>query len=98
MKETANLSGRPLITFFMKASPHHDRFLEDEAVFASAIWSPVTGVLETDKGEPLWAALYKSPPTSCTTPGKTRPGGYNKSGKYILPKFIPAKTDKRAGK
>lgn len=46
----------------------------------------------------LQAALFRRPPTSCFTPGKTRPAGYNRNGKYLPLKMIPPKTDKRAGK
>jgi hypothetical protein len=47
---------------------------------------------------PLSAALYKRPPTTCSTPGKMRPGGYTKTGKYKPAKYIPSKLDKRVGK
>ena len=46
----------------------------------------------------LQAALFRQPPTSCSTPGKMRPGGFNRNGKWLPAKYIPSKTDKRAGK
>ena len=89
---------KSMITFFLKPSPHLPAFIEDEQIFNEAHWNAVTKIIETNTGEPLWAALSKRPPTSCYTPGKTRPGGYNKNRKYLPAKFIPGKMDKRAGK
>jgi hypothetical protein len=48
--------------------------------------------------EELQAALFRQPPTQCSTPGKMRPGGFNRNGKYLPAKYIPSKMDKRAGK
>ena len=47
---------------------------------------------------PVFAALSKRPPTNVYTGGRTRPGGYNRNGKYLPAKYIPGKNDKRAGK
>jgi len=47
---------------------------------------------------PLSAALSKRPPTTCYTKGYTRKAGYTRTGKYKPAKWIPAKTDKRAGR
>jgi hypothetical protein len=46
----------------------------------------------------LQAGLFRRPPTSCSTAGKMRPGGFNRSGKLVPSKWIPQKTDKRSGK
>jgi len=46
----------------------------------------------------MQASLFRRPPTSCTTPGRMRPAGFNRNGRLVPAKWIPAKTDKRAGK
>lgn len=83
-------SKRPLITYFLSAYPANIYPDTDLTV------SPNDGS-EADS-RTLYAALSRTPPTSTNTPGKTRPGGYNKNGKYLPAKYIPSKTDKRAGK
>jgi hypothetical protein len=53
----------------------------------------------TADGEIVWeAARSKTPPTSCFTAGHTINAGYTPSGKFKPPKFVPGKTDRRAGK
>ena len=89
---------KSMITFFLKPSPHLPAFIEDEQIFNEAHWNAATKIIETNTGEPLWAALSKRPPTVVPTAGKTRPGGYSRTGKYLPAKWIPAKSDKRAGK
>ena len=89
---------KSMLTFFLKPSPHLPAFIEDEQLFDEAHWNAATKIMETNTGEPLWAALSKRPPTTCSTPGKTRPAGYSRTGKYLPSKYIPSKTDKRAGK
>lgn len=79
---------RPLITFFLSPYPAH---LYEEDLDEVDSHDIVTL-------EDLQAALYKKPPTACTTPGKTRPAGYSRTGKYLPSKYIPSKIDKRAGK
>jgi hypothetical protein len=48
-------------------------------------------------GTPQYCALSKTPPTSCSTPGKMLPGGFTPDGKHKPTRWTPAKTDKRAG-
>jgi hypothetical protein len=88
----------PMVAFFLRPSPFAAAFIEDEAASSTATWDEQACLMVLEGGEPLWAALSKRPPTTCGTPGKTRPAGYNKAGKYVPAKWIPAKTDKRAGK
>jgi hypothetical protein len=76
----------PLITAFLQPYPAH--------LYPDAISEEVNQATSLDE---LQAALHRSPPTSCSTPGKTRAGGFNKNGKYLPAKFIPGKIDKRAG-
>lgn len=88
----------PMICLFLKPSPFIDSFVADEDISVDADWSESLSIKITHSGLPLWAALYKTPPTTCHTPGKTRPAGYTKAGKWLPSKYIPGKTDKRAGK
>ena len=77
----------PLILAFLQPYPNHlypDYTSDELGKFATL-------------GE-LQAGLARLPPTSCSTPGKSRPGGYNRNGKYLPAKYIASKTDKRAGK
>lgn len=87
-----------MVAFFLRPSPYATAFIEDEAMSSAAIWDDNSNIMVLPEGEPLWAALSRKPPTTCYTPGKTRPGGYNKAGKYLPSKYIPGKSDKRAGK
>ena len=88
----------PMMAFFLRPTPFANDFIDDEKEHSSATWSDELGMMVLEGGVPLWAALSKRPPTTCHTPGKTRPGGWSKTGKYLPTKYIPAKTDKRAGK
>lgn len=88
----------PMVVLFLKPSPYSAEFIEDDALLSKATWDDRSSLMVLEEGLPLWAALSKRPPTTCNTPGKTRPAGYNKAGKYLPSKYIPAKTDKRAGK
>ena len=54
--------------------------------------------VKVNKKIPVFAALGKKPPTNVWTGGRIRPGGYNRNGKYLPPKSIPGKNDKRQGK
>ena len=89
---------KSMLTFFLKPCPHLPAFIEDEQIFDEAHWNAATKIIETNTGEPLWAGLSKRPPTPVTTYGRTRPAGYSRTGKYLPAKWIPTKTDKRAGK
>lgn len=88
----------PMMAFFLRPTPFANDFIDDEKQNSSATWNEELGMMVLEGGEPLWAALSKRPPTTCTTPGKTRPAGYNKAGKYLPSKYISSKLDKRAGK
>jgi hypothetical protein len=37
-------------------------------------------------------------PTSCYTSGRVRKGYYNRKGRYLPSKYIPGRTDRRAGR
>jgi hypothetical protein len=76
----------PMIVAFLSPYPSHLYRSDDE-----------DGSECRSLGE-LQASLSRSPPTSVSTPGKLRPAGYNQSGKFLPAKWIPNKTDKRAGK
>lgn len=52
--------------------------------------------IATDGG--LACARASKPYTSAITPGHTVKSGYTPSGKFRSAKFVPTKTDKRAGK
>jgi len=52
----------------------------------------------TEDGQVAWHARTKKRPTSCHTSGHRINAGYTRSGKYKPSKWVPGKTDRRAGK
>lgn len=82
---------------FFSSSIDIEFFLQDELLDNKMSFDEKLGYNTLGK-LPAFAALYKKPPTTCYTPGKTRPGGYTRSGKYKPAKYIPGKQDRRAGK
>jgi len=88
------LESKPLMAFFLQPFPSSIYQKDDDMVF-----NPVLKINETNQGVPLFTMARSSkPPTSCSTPGHTVKGGYTSSGKYKPSKYMPSKTDKRAGK
>ena len=84
--------------FFTKITADKvEKFKDDFEIINNSVYSDKLN-LNLFNNQPLHAIRYKSPPTSCTTPGKQIPGGYTPSGKYKSAYYRPAKTDKRAGK
>jgi hypothetical protein len=84
--------------FFTKITADKvEKFKDDFEIINNSIYSDKLN-LNLFNSQPLHAIRYKSPPTSCTTPGKQIPGGLTPSGKWKSAYYRPAKTDKRAGK
>jgi len=83
----ANVGEKPYLTAFLQPYPIH-------------LYPTVESEenLSYKSLEELQAALSRMPPTLCITPGKLRPGGFNRNGKLLPTKAIPSKSDKRAGK
>lgn len=52
----------------------------------------------TEGGQIAWFARSKRPPTSCYTSGHRIKAGYTRSGKWKPSRWIPGKTDRRAGR
>lgn len=86
MLNRTNPSPRPIILSFVQPYPAHlyDTDHENEALYQSL--------------DEFQAGLFSKFPTTVWTDGKTRPGGYNRSGKFLPSKYIPGKMDKRSGK
>jgi hypothetical protein len=78
--------------------PNIEQYKVYEQVFTDSTYDKNISMNITKEGIPLYAALSKSPPTTCTTPGKMIPSGYTKTGKYKASRWTTSKTDKRAGK
>jgi hypothetical protein len=72
-------------------------YISDEDFFESSIFSQDKKINIHSSGSPLYCAVFKSPPTSVTTPAKIVPAGWTSGGKYKAQHYTPAKTDKRAG-
>lgn len=89
----------PLVLNFMKESPfwrqfaaeidgeQHVRYDEELQLNVCADGTPVALPI-----------LFGRTPTSAYTPGRTRPGYRNKNGKWLPSKWIPGRTDRRAGR
>ena len=91
---TGSSERKPLMSFFLQPFPSSIYKKNDDMVF-----NPVLKINETTQGVPLFTlARSATPPTSCSTPGHTIKSGYTPSGKYKPSKYVPGKTDKRAGK
>jgi len=85
---------KPLMAFFLQPFPSAVYEKDDKMIF-----NHVLKINETDQGVPLFTmARSATPPTSCNTPGHTVKSGYTSTGKYKPSKYMPSKTDKRAGK
>ncbi len=48
-------------------------------------------------GELAWSMARRNP-TNCHTSGRVRRGYRNKKGKWLPTKYIPSRTDRRAGR
>jgi hypothetical protein len=94
--DNALSSGQPFLFRFKMPVP----LLNDShEIYQESFYSASLQLNTTHEGEIVWrAARYKIPPTSCSTAGHTIPAGYTSTGKYKPAKYVPSKTDKRAGK
>lgn len=88
----------PTILFFMEECRNLDGFIKQEEIDSQCSFEKDIKMNMLPDNSPLYCQRYKSPPTICTTPGKTIPAGYTPSGKYKTARYRPAKSDKRAGK
>jgi hypothetical protein len=85
---------KPLMAFFLQPFPSSIYQNNEDTVY-----NPVLQINESIQGIPYYTmARSATPPTSCTTPGHTVKSGYTSTGKYKPSKYMPSKTDKRAGK
>jgi len=100
MRHSENQTSRPLPKVLLYVSPcpliddfETSRRLEEAAAYDAALQMSVFA-----DGSPLYCVRYPTPPTATITPGHTIPAGYTSTGRYKPAKFVPSKTDKRAGK
>lgn len=94
-----HLNKRPLITFFLQHYPTNFSSSTENDEDLDSVYCLKQKLNINKDGLPLiCGARTKTPPTICTTPGHTLPSGYTQSGKWKTTKYVPAKTDKRAGK
>lgn len=88
----------PRILAYMQSCPFLDQFVADDIEIRSSKYDPALMLNVLPNGTPLYLTRTKKMPTTCGTPGHTLPSGYTPSGKYKPSKYVPYKTDKRAGK
>lgn len=88
----------PKVLMFVSQCPFVADFEASQALDNSTVFDPERQLSVLTDGSPIYCVRYPTPPTSTSTPGHTIPGGFTSTGKYKPPKFMPAKTDKRAGK
>jgi hypothetical protein len=86
----------------MNKSPFLMRFRQEVPALSHedepAIFSEEEQLSLLEDGSLAWRARTKRPPTGCHTAGHMLAAGYTRSGKWKPSKWIPSKTDKRAGK
>lgn len=88
----------PRILAYTQNCPHIDQFALEYAELDQASYDKDRKLSICADGTPLYASRTPKMPTNCGTPGHTLPSGYTPSGKYKPAKYVPYKSDKRAGK
>jgi hypothetical protein len=87
----------PLMAFYLQPYPQMYGLSTEEE--ETAVYDTFSQMNVTPYGIPLFmGGRTAKPPTSCSTPGHTIKSGYTPSGKWRTSKYVPSKTDKRAGK
>ena len=84
---------KPFLINFKTALPAIDFDEGDEMTFNSTEQVNYFG-----DGVAVWNARTRRRPTNCYTAGHRLKAGYTRSGKYRGSRYIPGKTDRRAGK
>jgi len=84
---------KPFLINFKTALPAIDFDEGDEMTF-----NPTEQVNYFGDGVAVWNARTRRRPTNCYTAGHRLKAGYTRSGKYRGSRYIPGKTDRRAGK
>jgi hypothetical protein len=79
---------------FRKAIPFDEETVEQSEV----LFSEEEQMNVFANGEVAWNARTRKYPTNCHTAGHMLKAGYTRSGKWRAAKWMPGKTDRRAGK
>ena len=88
----------PAMLYFLTKCPNVESFIYQAEIDDKFTYSEARQLTIDNKNIPLYCSPSASPPTVCSTPGKTIPSGYTQSGKYKVGSYRPAKQDKRVGK
>lgn len=88
----------PKVLAFVSPCPFVAEFEVSDQLEQNAAYDVDRQLSVLPNGSPLYCVRYPTPPTSTFTPGHTIPAGYTSTGKYKPTKYVPGKTDKRAGK
>jgi len=88
----------PMMLSHLTACHLSENYMSDDELFENATFSVDRKINIGSNGIPLHCGLFKTPPTSCSTPGKMLPGGFTKDGKWKSARYVQGKMDKRAGK
>lgn len=95
MSREQSIERRPLIAYFLQPYP----FTSDDHIEpVGARYDPVRQLNVDADGAPLYCSPTKRFPTACSTPGHSVPSGYTRTGKWKPAKYVPAKSDRRAGR
>lgn len=95
--DTAPTAKLPMMLSHLTTCHLSESYMSDEELFENATFSVDRKINVDLNGLPLHCSLFKSPPTTCNTPGHMLPAGYTKDGKHKPARYTPSKTDKRAG-
>ena len=97
-KHTNKLQKFPKVLMFMQPCTLIENFAATIDLERGSFYDEARELTLTSAGIPLYCARSATPPTTCFTPGHTVKAGYTPSGKWKPSKYVPGKTDKRAGK
>lgn len=95
--DTAPTAKLPMMLSHLTTCHLSESYMSDEDLFDQVTFSVDRKINIDVSGMPLHCSLFKSPPTSCSTPGKMLPAGFTKAGKHKPARWSSPKMDKRAG-
>lgn len=95
--DSAPTAKLPMMLSHLTTCHLSQNYMSDDEIFDNATFSVDQKINIHESGIPICYIRTCLPPTSAFTPGHTIPSGYTPSGKFKNSRFVPSKTDKRAG-
>ncbi len=88
----------PKVLLFIQPCTLIEDFLLSDGLDQLAYYDEECQMSILPEGLPLYCARFPRIKTQTLTPGHTLPARYNAKNQLLPPKFVPSKTDMRAGK